>query len=156
MMDGSPYRLTTNSVGLTRSPRGRAYAQQRAKSRRETLCCQRVVSTQGMPDVAPYRLHISRHYGLIRSTERPARRMGDLCRQVSWLAARASLSGLPGGPTWIASGIFGEDLPLTVAGAASASSWRRSAASHRVPFSLSTRSRTTREPSRSLERRKSR
>ena len=31
-----------------------------------------------------------------RSTARPARRMGDLCRQVSWLTARAFLSGLPG------------------------------------------------------------
>jgi len=48
-----------------------------------------------MPDVAPHRLHISRHYGVIRSTERPARRMGDLWRQVSWLAAQASFSDLP-------------------------------------------------------------
>jgi len=30
-----------------------------------------------------------------RSTERPARRMDDLCRQVSWLMARASCPDLP-------------------------------------------------------------
>lgn len=85
---------------------------------------QRLIEACGMPDVAPHRLHISRHYGLIRSTERPARRMGDLRRQVSWLAAQASVSDLPAAPTWSASGICGVDLPLTVAGAASASKRR--------------------------------
>ena len=99
--------------------------------------CQRVLWTQGMPDVAPNRLHISRHYGLIRSTERPARRMGDLCRQVSWLAARASLSGLPGVPRRSASDIIGEGLAAYSCGSSLGFDLAPgSAASHRVPFSL--------------------
>jgi hypothetical protein len=48
----------------------------------------------GMPDVTPHRLHISRRYGS-RSIARPAQRMGDSCRQVSWLAAQAPLIRLP-------------------------------------------------------------
>ncbi len=67
-----------------------------------------------------------------RSPARPARRMGDLWRQVSWLTARTSLSSLPGAPTRSASGVIGEDLPLTVAGAATVLTL---VASHRVPSS---------------------
>jgi len=52
---------------------------------------------KGMPDVAPNRLHISRHYGL-RSTARPVRKMGDTCWQVSWLTARTLGSDLPNEP----------------------------------------------------------
>jgi len=74
-----------------------------------------------MPDVAPLRLHTSVATTVFRSTKRPAWRMGDLRRQVSWLTAQAFLSNLPGDPTWSASGIYGRNLPLTVAGAASAS-----------------------------------
>jgi hypothetical protein len=73
-----------------------------------------------MPDAAPHRLHTSVAATGDRSTARPARRMGDLCRQVSWLAAQASLSSLPGASTRRASGVLGEDSPLTVAGAAAA------------------------------------
>jgi hypothetical protein len=39
--------------------------------------CQISTPFKGMPDVAPHRLHISRHYGL-RSTARPVRKMGDM------------------------------------------------------------------------------
>ncbi len=57
-----------------------------------------------------------------RSTERPARRMGDLCRQVSWLTARASLF-LPS--RWLNVGRqwrrWKKDSPFTVAGAATGS-----------------------------------
>lgn len=68
----------------------------------------------------------------VRSCRRPALRMGDLWRQVSWLTARTSLSSLPGAPTRSASGVFGEDLPLTVAGAATVLAL---VAPHRVPSS---------------------
>ena len=47
---------------------------------------------------------------VVRSTARPARWMGDSCRQVSWLTARASLSNLPSSPVRIASGIRGKKL----------------------------------------------
>ena len=52
----------------------------------------------------------------LRTTARPARRMGDMCRQVSWLTAQALSSSLPDAPG--TSGIRGESSPLTVAGAA--------------------------------------
>src|SRR5690606_22982987 len=37
---------------------------------------------------------------LIRSVARPARRMGDLCRQVSWLAARTLRPAFPAREIW--------------------------------------------------------
>ena len=55
----------------------------------------------------------------LRSKVRPAPRMGDLCRQVSWLAAQAPCSDLP--DTTFAgcvSGHNGAGSPHTVAGAA--------------------------------------
>jgi hypothetical protein len=55
-----------------------------------------------------------------RSTVRPAQRMGDTCRQVSWLAARTLPTSLPDRTYGSVSGIRGESLPLTVAGAATA------------------------------------
>ena len=51
-------------------------------------------SPSGMSDVSPIRLHISRHYGS-RSIARPARRMGDPCRQVSWLTVQTPPIRLP-------------------------------------------------------------
>jgi len=69
--------------------------------------------------------------------------MDDLCRQVSWLTARMPFSRLPSNPMWIASGICGEDSPLTVAGAAAG----LTRVSHRVPFSPTAHLRSPREPS---------
>jgi hypothetical protein len=57
---------------------------------------------------------------VVRSPARPVRKMGDPCRQVSWLAARAPRSGLPEGAIAHRQWHFGEGSPLTVAGAATA------------------------------------
>lgn len=65
-----------------------------------------------------------------RSTTRPAWRMGDSCRQVSWLTARALPSAFPatlGRRQWHSGG----SLPSTVAGAATGSTRM----SYRVPSS---------------------
>ena len=68
---------------------------------------------------------------VVRSSARPAPTMGDTCRQVSWLAARARRLHLPAGcRQWL----LGRRSPLTVAGAAAA--LRPDETSHRVPFSL--------------------
>lgn len=56
----------------------------------------------------------------VRSDARPAQRMGDMCRQVSWLTAQAFPPAFPTRASMEAgvSGVRGENLPLTVAGAA--------------------------------------
>src|SRR5690606_36642 len=43
----------------------------------------------------PHRVTHQSPLRLIRSVARPARRMGDLCRQVSWLAARTLRLAFP-------------------------------------------------------------
>jgi hypothetical protein len=61
-----------------------------------------------MSDVAPCRLHTSVATTVVRSAARPVRKMGDMWRQVSWLAARALVSDLPNGPNAGASVAFAE------------------------------------------------
>lgn len=93
--------------------------------------CQWVIETRAIPDVAPMRLHISRHYGCPFPC---ASRTEDGRLVAAGLLARGSnvSSSLPGTPTRSASGVFGGDLPPTVAGAATGLT---QGASHRVPSS---------------------
>ena len=99
--------------------------------------CQRMTPYIGMSDVAPRRLHISRHYGcpFCRTP-----RTEDGRHVLAGLLARGSnaSSDLPNGPEHgTVSGVCGVSLPLTVAGAATASGKQNSP--YRVPFSPSVR-----------------
>ncbi|CFX45363.1 protein of unknown function [Candidatus Filomicrobium marinum] len=72
-----------------------------------------------MPDAAPNRLHISRHSGgpFIRA----ARTVKGRLATAGLLARGSNISLRPSrASTRSASGMFGGDLPLTVAGAATA------------------------------------
>ena len=68
-----------------------------------------------------------------RSAMRPAWKIGDLCRQVSWLTAQASLSYLPDQPKEAISGIAEETHRLQLRG----QPWHR--CSRIAPRSLFTR-----------------
>ena len=65
-----------------------------APASKEISMCQSVIKTPGIADVAPNRLHISRHYG---NPFHQAARMGDgrLVSAVSWLAAQAFPPAFP-------------------------------------------------------------
>ena len=58
-----------------------------------------IYAWQPMSDVSPPVTHQS-PLRLIRSGARPAHRMGDLCRQVSWLAARTPRPAFPAPRDW--------------------------------------------------------
>src|SRR5271169_5610485 len=83
--------------------------------------CQKVTPYKGMPDVAPNRLHISRHYGstLYRTprTEDGRHVPAGLLAHGSSALLRPSQRAQRG----TVSGICGVSLPLTVAEAAAAS-----------------------------------
>src|SRR5688572_1872612 len=102
-----------------------------------------------MPDVAPLRLHISRHYGLSVPPRSPhggwATCEGRSPGSRLWRLLRPSRH-----PNAGVSGVVGEDLPLTVAGAAPASTLQF--VSHRVPIFIAARERG--ETLTRLERRK--
>src|SRR5690606_28773851 len=72
-----------------------------------------IYAWQPMSDVSPPVTHQS-PLRLIRSDAHPARRMGDLCRQVSWLAARTPRPAFPAPHDW-ASGMCEQGSPPTVA-----------------------------------------
>ncbi len=77
----------------------------------------------------------SRHDGRVRFPARPARGMGDPCRQVSWLAALAPRAGLPDCACARSVAYVARGSPPTVAGAAAASERACALHPHRVPFS---------------------
>ncbi len=82
--------------------------------------CQSVVKTPGISDVAPNRLHISRHYG--KPFHRAARTGDGRLVPVGLLARGSGVSLQPSRLRLRAvSGMFEEDSPLTVAGAATGS-----------------------------------
>ena len=69
---------------------------------------------------------------VVRSLARPAREMGDPCRQVSWLAALARHLRLPAGNPAVA---LGETLAAYSCGGSHG--FEDNETSHRVPFSPS-------------------
>lgn len=88
-----------------------------------------------MADAAPYRLLTSVATTGVRSTARPARKMGDSRGQVSWLAAQTSPLAFPEPPKR-SSGILESGLTAYSCGG---SHGFNAFALHRVPFSLAKR-----------------
>ncbi len=84
--------------------------------------------------------HDSRHDGFNRTPARPARKLSDPRRQVSWLTARAVRPAFPTGDPgqWQ----IGQTSPFTVAGAAAGSIQRTQIQSAKAPRSLFTRAST--------------